>query len=80
MTIKATDTKELAPGVQMPIIGFGVCELTPHTDHAGPFSRVHIIDIVLAGDSPKGVCEKSCAEAIKVGYRHFDSAMYYDNE
>ncbi|KAK9894503.1 Aldo/keto reductase [Cystobasidium minutum MCA 4210] len=56
MAHKATDTRELAPGVRMPIIGFGVW------------------------DSPKGVCEKSCAEAIKVGYRHFDSAMYYDNE
>lgn len=26
MTLKSTDKKDLAPGVQMPIIGFGVCE------------------------------------------------------
>ncbi|GAA97258.1 uncharacterized protein L969DRAFT_84307 [Mixia osmundae IAM 14324] len=30
--------------------------------------------------SPGNTCEKSCLAAFKAGYRHIDSAMYYQNE
>jgi len=56
MTKSATDSIEIAPGVQMPTIGFGVYKSAPE------------------------VCVRSCLEAFKAGYKHFDSAMYYANE
>ena len=30
--------------------------------------------------SPTSVCAQSCAHALSVGYRHIDSAQYYENE
>lgn len=30
--------------------------------------------------SPAEVCEKSCSTALKAGYRHIDTAQYYQNE
>lgn len=30
--------------------------------------------------SPPGTCIKSCLTALKAGYRHIDTAQYYDNE
>jgi len=30
--------------------------------------------------SPPDVCTKSCLTALKAGYRHIDTAQYYDNE
>lgn len=30
--------------------------------------------------SPRNVCKSSCLTALKVGYRHIDSAQYYENE
>lgn len=30
--------------------------------------------------SPRNVCKNSCLTALKVGYRHIDSAQYYENE
>jgi len=57
MTTKSAQTTiEVAPGVKMPIIGFGVYKSSPE------------------------VCVKSCLTAFESGYRHFDSAMYYENE
>lgn len=31
-------------------------------------------------ESPRDTCVKSCLTAIKAGYRHIDSAQYYENE
>lgn len=30
--------------------------------------------------SPSDVCERSVTTALKTGYRHIDSAQYYENE
>ena len=30
--------------------------------------------------SPTSVCTKSCQRALRAGYRHIDTAQYYDNE
>ena len=54
--LSVNDTIEIAPGVSIPRIGFGVYKSAPE------------------------VCVKSCLEAYKAGYKHFDSAMYYANE
>lgn len=31
-------------------------------------------------ESPRDVCIRSCSSALSAGYRHIDSAIYYDNE
>lgn len=56
MSFTAKDTLEIAPGVHMPRIGFGVYK------------------------SARDVCVRSCLTAYECGYRHFDSAIYYENE
>jgi len=48
--------KVLPNGVKVPILGYGVYQVTPEE------------------------CEKCVAEALKIGYRHIDTAQAYSNE
>ncbi|TFK51964.1 Aldo/keto reductase [Heliocybe sulcata] len=57
MALTLQKTVEIAPGVHMPQLGFGVYA------------------------SPTSICERSVKHALlHAGFRHIDSALYYENE
>ncbi|KZT25171.1 Aldo/keto reductase [Neolentinus lepideus HHB14362 ss-1] len=57
MALTLQTTVEIAPGIHMPQLGFGVYA------------------------SPRSICERSVKHALlHAGFRHIDSALYYENE
>ena len=43
-------------------------------------NKIPQLGLGTAGLIPNELCEEKCSEALKIGYTHFDTAHFYDNE